>query len=215
MGRGFVVTLMASQRTEGGPGDGISLDRSVVTLSRRTMLYGSLLAGGADVATGRAAAADEAAKNLFPQPGDLLVLADSDSANAPLKPADLKLGADPYLAWAFDPKGKIVRDGQRFNQVLLMRFDPASLSEREKKWAAEGVVAYSAICTHQGCTVTYWLAKEQVLECPCHQSRYDARNGAQVVAGPAPRALPALPLRVANGVLVVAAAFTSRVGPGD
>ena len=72
-----------------------------------------------------------------------------------------------------------------------MRFDPATLGEAEQQRAADGVVAYSAICTHQGCTVTDWLTAKQVLQCPCHQSHYDPRHGARVVVGPAPRALPA------------------------
>jgi len=147
-----------------------------------------------------------------PRPGDLLVLADSDTGTAPLKPADLKLGADPYLGWALDPNDKVPRDGTRLNQILLMRFDPSSLTDREKAWAVDGVVAFSAICTHQGCTVTYWLTAPQVLECPCHQSQYNPRDAAKVVGGPAPRPLPALPLKMVGGLLVVAASFTDRVG---
>ena len=124
----------------------------------------------------------------------------------------LKLGDDPALAWSLDPKTKEPRDGTRLNQVLLMRFDPATLGSAEKPRAADGVVAYSAICTHQGCTVTDWLTAKQVLQCPCHQSEYDPRRGAKVVAGPAPRPLPALPLKLAGDVLVVAGPFSDRVG---
>ncbi len=130
----------------------------------------------------------------------------------PIKPADLKLGDDLTLAWAADPATKTARDGSRLNQILLMRFDAASLGSTEKTRAADGVVAYSAICTHQGCTVTDWLTGPQVLQCPCHQSHYDPRHGAPVVAGPAPRPLPALPLKLSQGVLVVASGFTDRVG---
>jgi Rieske Fe-S protein len=57
-------------------------------------------------------------------------------------------------------------------------------------------VAYSAICTHQGCTVAY---KNGQLACPCHGSVYDPSNGAQVVAGPAPRPLPEIPVEVRGG----------------
>jgi thiosulfate dehydrogenase [quinone] large subunit len=56
-------------------------------------------------------------------------------------------------------------------------------------------VAYSAVCTHAGCTVAYDSARAQLV-CPCHGSIYDPRHGAQVVAGPAPRPLPAVPVRV-------------------
>jgi rieske iron-sulfur protein len=178
-------------------------------ISRRLLLCGPL------VATARGALADDApnpAKVMPPQPNDFLVLAGGDNETVPLRPADLKTGDDPAMAWALDPGTKLPRDGTRLNQVLLMRFDPASFGEHEKPWAADGVVAFSAICTHQQCTVAYWLTAQQVLQCPCHQSEYDPRHGARVVAGPAPRPLPALPLKVADGVLVVAGAFTDRVG---
>jgi thiosulfate dehydrogenase [quinone] large subunit len=56
-------------------------------------------------------------------------------------------------------------------------------------------VAYSAVCTHAGCTVAYESARGELV-CPCHGSIYDPRHGAQVVAGPAPRPLPAVPVRV-------------------
>jgi thiosulfate dehydrogenase [quinone] large subunit len=56
-------------------------------------------------------------------------------------------------------------------------------------------VAYNAVCTHAGCTVAYDSARGELV-CPCHGSIYDPRHGAQVVAGPAPRPLPVVPVRV-------------------
>jgi Rieske Fe-S protein len=55
--------------------------------------------------------------------------------------------------------------------------------------------AFSAICTHMGCTVNVDGA---VLKCPCHGSQYNALTGA-VTQGPAPRNLPAIPVKVVNG----------------
>jgi len=57
-------------------------------------------------------------------------------------------------------------------------------------------VAYSAVCTHQGCTVAYQNGQ---LACPCHGSVFDPANGAEVVAGPAPRPLPDIPVEVHGG----------------
>jgi nitrite reductase/ring-hydroxylating ferredoxin subunit len=57
-------------------------------------------------------------------------------------------------------------------------------------------VAYSAVCTHQGCTVAYQNGQ---LACPCHGSVFDPANGAEVVAGPAPRPLPEVPVEVRGG----------------
>jgi thiosulfate dehydrogenase [quinone] large subunit len=71
-------------------------------------------------------------------------------------------------------------------------------------------VAYSAVCTHAGCTVAYDSARGDLV-CPCHGSIYDPRHGAQVVAGPAPRPLPMLPVRVdARGN-----AYAAGVTPAD
>jgi len=60
-------------------------------------------------------------------------------------------------------------------------------------------VAYSAVCTHQGCTVAYQGGE---LACPCHGSVYDPAHGAAVVAGPAPRPLPEVPVKVEGGEVV-------------
>ncbi len=59
--------------------------------------------------------------------------------------------------------------------------------------------AYSAVCTHQGCTVAY---KNGQLACPCHGSVFDPANGAKVVTGPAPRPLPEIPVEVEGGEVV-------------
>ncbi|WP_432138564.1 MULTISPECIES: Rieske (2Fe-2S) protein [unclassified Streptomyces] len=48
--------------------------------------------------------------------------------------------------------------------------------------------AFSAICTHQGCTVN--KVADGTIDCPCHGSRYRIEDGS-VAAGPAPRPLPA------------------------
>ena len=60
-------------------------------------------------------------------------------------------------------------------------------------------VAYSAICTHAGCTVAY---QNSQLACPCHGSIFDPANGAEVVSGPAQTPLPKIPVEVQNGQVV-------------
>jgi Rieske Fe-S protein len=57
------------------------------------------------------------------------------------------------------------------------------------------VHAFSAVCTHQGCTVG---ASGGVLQCPCHGSQFVAETGA-VRRGPATRPLPAVRVAVRNG----------------
>ena len=60
-------------------------------------------------------------------------------------------------------------------------------------------VAYSAVCTHQACTVAY---KNGQLACPCHGSVFDPADGAAVVAGPAPEPLAEIPVKVQGGDIV-------------
>jgi Rieske Fe-S protein len=96
--------------------------------------------------------------------------------------------------------------------VLLIRLDPAELSEATRAHAPQGIVAYSAICTHEGCDVWSWQGEVKTLKCPCHDSEFDPKDGARVIAGPAPRRLPTLPLKIVDGVLMAASGFASRVG---
>jgi cytochrome b6-f complex iron-sulfur subunit len=63
---------------------------------------------------------------------------------------------------------------------------------------ATTVAAFSAICTHQGCTVAP-AGKE--LDCPCHGSVYNATTGA-VINGPAPRPLPAVSVKLSGDDVV-------------
>jgi rieske iron-sulfur protein len=146
-----------------------------------------------------------------PREGDVLVRAEGDKPT-PLTPDDLSLGGKQTMAWPMDPASDVVRNGSRLNKVLLLRLDPKGFDEATAGRAADGVVAYSAICPHAGCDVTEWHADSQLLQCPCHQSEYDPKAGGKVVSGPSPRALPALPLKSADSRLVVAKPFVGRVG---
>jgi len=57
-----------------------------------------------------------------------------------------------------------------------------------------GVKAYSAICTHLGCVVA-WNDMIGVIQCPCHDGRFNPDTGA-VVSGPPPSPLPSIPVSV-------------------
>jgi Rieske Fe-S protein len=142
----------------------------------------------------------------------LVRFCEGDQTCSVITAADVNANEAPVMVWAMDPARKLPRDGSRLNLVLLLRLEPASLDATTLSHAADGVVAYSAICTHAQCPVSGWIVDRQVLHCPCHQSEYDPRRNAQVVSGPAPRPLAALPLTIVDGTLKVARAFIGRVG---
>jgi thiosulfate dehydrogenase (quinone) large subunit len=74
--------------------------------------------------------------------------------------------------------------------------DPSSGGPALLIHLADGsVVAYSAICTHSGCTVQYSATQKQIV-CPCHGAVFDPAHNAQVVRGPARRPLAAIPVQV-------------------
>ncbi|MDN4984017.1 Rieske (2Fe-2S) protein [Bradyrhizobium sp. WYCCWR 13022] len=185
--------------------------------TRRELLLGALAATAclgcsAPVRAGE----DPPGSDERPQKGDLLVFSEGDSEGKLIKAADLKLGGPPVHAWPQDPKTSVVRSGSRLNEILMIRLDPASLDEQTRARAVDGILAYSAICAHAGCPVTAWVKSDvgdaEVFKCMCHNSEYDPRAGAEVVFGPAPRRLAALPLALADGALSVAGGFIGRVG---
>jgi Rieske Fe-S protein len=65
--------------------------------------------------------------------------------------------------------------------------------------AAGQFKAFSAVCTHQQCTVG--SVKDGLITCPCHGSQYSIEDGS-VKRGPAPRALSELPVTVQGDEVV-------------
>jgi rieske iron-sulfur protein len=179
---------------------------------RRTVLKAALAMGLGLSWLDVAAAQESDARKARPQEGDQFVFAAGERKGEVITPEDLPLGGPPAMAYPRDPSTKVVRDGSRLNQVLLIHLDPEVLAESIRRHAAAGIMAYSAICTHEGCEVTDWHEQTKTLECPCHLSQFDPKDGAQVIGGPAPRRLPTLPLKLANGILMAAGGFVGRVG---
>ena len=149
---------------------------------------------------------------LRPQPGDQLVFEEGPNQDALIRPELLELEKRPLSALARDPETQVLRDGSRLNRIMIMRIDPELMSARHQANVAEGVIAYSAVCTHTGCDVTNWDEGQLRMACPCHESQFDIYDGAKVVGGPAPRPLAMLPLEVVDGIVLVAAGFRGRVG---
>ena len=135
-------------------------------------------------------------------PGDVLVYAASTPGapvGQPLKAADLREGTGVQVF----PRGK--EDNQN-NLIELVRIAAGD--------GAGGLVAYSAICTHLGCSVYAALNRDGNIACPCHASLFDPRADAKVLGGPAPRPLPSLPVTVdGDGNVVVNGSFSGPIGP--
>jgi len=63
------------------------------------------------------------------------------------------------------------------------------------------LVAFSAICTHQGCPVRFEADKDHLF-CPCHQGIFDPTTG-QVLGGPPERPLPRYEVIVAEDAVTL------------
>ena len=64
---------------------------------------------------------------------------------------------------------------------------------------ADGVRAFSAVCTHQGCLVAG--VQDGSIACPCHGSVFDAATG-EVTQGPATQALAEVAVKVEGDAVV-------------
>ena len=64
----------------------------------------------------------------------------------------------------------------------------------------KGYIALSRVCTHLGCIVEYSRAQNKFI-CPCHAGIYDLEGNVQ--AGPPPKALIKLPVRVEGDNIIV------------
>jgi arsenite oxidase small subunit len=81
--------------------------------------------------------------------------------------------------------------------ALLMRLDGPALGGI----GPEGdIVAYSTLCTHKGCPVSY-KPERKLLICPCHWSTFDPAKAGVLVIGQASQHLPQIELRVENGLV--------------
>lgn len=98
--------------------------------------------------------------------------------------------------------------------ILISLQEDLIKNTRERDWGQGGVVAYSKICTHVGCSVGLYEQTTHHLLCPCHQSTFDVTEDCKVIFGPAKRPLPQLKIAVDdNGYLYAPHGFAEPVGP--
>ena len=185
-------------------------------LPRRRMLLGSILAGAGALAIlplpflkdlGKTKGLGKTMATTGWFAGSKLL----DERGRPVKLGDLEVGSVKSV-FPDVPGGRRMAD----SAALIIRMQPDILKVREsrKDWVVDGHIVYSVICTHLGCPVKLYEQQTHHLFCPCHQSTFDAANGAKVLFGPAARNLPQLAISVDDeGYFVAQGDFSEPVGP--
>jgi Rieske Fe-S protein len=145
--------------------------------SRRRVLAGAGLVGlaGAATACGAAGSSSSSSSSAGTSTGAAGVTA------APAGTPGAASSASPLTSTSDIPVG----GGMIFTSEKVVVTQPESGDFK----------AFSAVCTHMGCLVA--TISNGTIDCPCHGSQYSITTGA-VVAGPAPKPLPAEPIKVSG-----------------
>lgn len=152
-------------------------------------------------------------EQLPPQIGDRFQITKGSLKGELLRPGLLKVGDAPVIGFPFGPADDVLRRKNRLNRLLMVELDPANMEEETRERTAEGVLIYSALCTHRGCTIASWKAEEQHFRCHCHLSEFAPLDNARPLTGPAKRPLAALPLAVDDeGFVIATGEFTRKPG---
>ena len=146
-----------------------------------------------------------------PERHDLLVYADGPKKGQEVMTADIVTDAPPILVQAKDPVTGKVRETEKA-LVVVYRTSPDKIAVDIRVYTWKGIIAYSAICTHQGCDPLGWDAESKQLLCPCHQGKFDPLQGGVNTAGPKARAIPQIPVKDVEGKLIVSDAILTWIG---
>jgi rieske iron-sulfur protein len=146
-----------------------------------------------------------------PLVGDTFVFADGPQKGQVVSLTAVVVDAPPVTVQAKDTAAGTVRDGDN-STVLLYRVAPDKISADIKEDTVEGVMAYSAVCTHLGCMLSNWDAPTKQFLCPCHDALFDPLKVGANTGGATSRTLPHIPLKAVDGKLVVADKPSGYVG---
>jgi ubiquinol-cytochrome c reductase iron-sulfur subunit len=208
----------------GNPQEQRELEAEITKGGKGVSRRGVLLGGAAAGATALGGALVVPVASLGPKPGDEIgaspwrkgtSVITEDGAH--LAPGDIKLGG---FVTGY-PEGADPR--QLGSQVLLvkLREQDLDLPDDRRDWHVGGILAFSKICTHAGCTINLFryplyepTSPGPALVCPCHYSTFDVTTGGNRTFGPAGRALPQLPLDVdGEGRLIAGGEMSGAIGP--
>jgi Rieske Fe-S protein len=156
--------------------DSLATRRGVLAGVGLVGLAGAITACGAGGSSSSSAAGDPAASSSSGAGGG------TSATTASVPTASAASSSSGALAATSDiPVG----GGKIFDTQLVVVTQPS----------AGEFKAFSAVCTHMGCTVSQ-IADGRI-DCPCHGSEYSIKNGA-VLAGPAPKPLPAKQIKISG-----------------
>jgi ubiquinol-cytochrome c reductase iron-sulfur subunit len=208
----------------GDEGEQLALEQDIERGGRGVSRRAVLLGGAAATGTALSAALVLPVASLGPKPGDQIGASPwrrgtrvLDEEGVHLAPADIALGG---FVTGY-PEGSDRRELGSPIVLVKLRPDELDLPADRSDWDADGILAFSKICTHAGCTINLFryplyepTSPGPALVCPCHYSTFDVTTGGDRIFGPAGRALPQLPLDLdGDGRLIAGGEFSGAIGP--
>jgi Rieske Fe-S protein len=185
---------------------------------RRDLLKSScVLAGTAALITagGSLPAYAEPQKDA-PQIGDVFVFASGPKKGSVVMVDDVVLDANPLSVVAKDPNGA-VREGDNFT-ALLYRVAKDKVPADMAADTVGGLMAYSAMCTHQGCVMTDLHKPIDAVDhafgfiCPCHDAIFDPLQEGKNTGGATSATLAYFPIKSDGGKIVISGLPSAHVG---
>lgn len=184
---------------------------------RRNVLKGTcgLVGAAAVMSVGASMPAYADPQKDAPQIGDVFVFTDGPKKGSVVMVDDVVLNAKPLTVMPKPPNGA-VRDGDNFT-TLLYRL-PADKTQADMlPDTIDGLAAWSAVCTHQGCLLTDIHQKSEAVNafgfiCPCHDAIFDPTQEGKNTGGATSATLAYFPIKSDGGKIVVSGLPSAHVG---
>ncbi len=184
---------------------------------RRDVLKGAcgFVCAAAVMSVGTSVPAYADTQKDVPQVGDVFVFAAGPKKGSIVMVDDVVLDATPLTVMAKAPNGA-VRDGDNFT-TLLYRVAKDKVPADMAPDTVDGIMAYSAVCTHQGCLMTEIHQKSEAVNafgfiCPCHDAIFDPLQEGKNTGGATSATLAYFPIKSDGGKIVVKDLPSAHVG---
>lgn len=110
------------------------------------------------------------------------------------------VGSENQYASASTPMRKVLKIVESAGWQKVTSSKVVYVTKGSRRGSLGGIEVLTAVCPHLGCEVQ-WEDGKKIFYCPCHGSKF-APDG-KYLGGPAPRSMDTLPIRVADGQLMV------------